>query len=152
MRVNVLLENRDLAGNPVIRSSFVVGLAQPTPTACNAVPNTQPLRAGSTVSVTEFPGTSMINFGCPFNGCTNDTAGNSGATHAGFPFPAMRRHSLVLRIVSAGGNVQAEQGGPVTRFVVREDGPLEICVNDTVLSDNTGGWGMAVTVDETTIP
>ena len=124
----------------------------PTPMACNVVPDTRPIRMGSIVSITEVPGGPMMNFGCAFNGCTNNTAGNSGATHPGFPFPALLRHSLVLRIVSASGAVQVEQGQPVTRFVARFDGPLEFCVNDTVLSDNSGGWALDVSVDETTVP
>lgn len=150
MRVNVLLERTDPAGHPSFHPSFLVGLAQPTALACN-VASPRFVRTGATVSITEIPGSPMINFGCAFGGCINDMSGNSGATNAGFPFSTLRRHSLVLRIVGSGGT-QVVQGSTQTRFVVAQTGPLEFCVNDDVLADNTGGWGMAVTVDETTIP
>ena len=120
--------------------------------ACDVMPNTKPIRMGSTVSITEVPGT-LMNFGCAGDvTCINNTAGNSGATHPGFPFPDLRRHSLVLRIIDANGGEQWEQGMPVTRFVANRTGPLEFCVNDTVLTDNSGAWVLDVSVDETTIP
>lgn len=151
MPLNVLIERTNAAGQVEFFPAFRVGLA-PTAMACNVLSNTRPIRKGSTVSITEIPGSPMINFGCAFNGCTNNTAGNSGATHPGFPFPGLRRHSLVLRIVSASGETQEEQGQPITRFVANVDGPLEFCVNDTVLSDNSGAWALDVSVDETTVP
>jgi hypothetical protein len=94
-----------------------------------------------------------MSFGCGGDPIcqNNDTSGNSGPTHAGFPFPDMRRHSLVLRIMSASGE-QHVQGGPNVRFVATETGPLEFCVNDTITTDNTGAWGVTVTVDETAVP
>lgn len=150
MQVNVLRQRTNAAGQVEFTPTVRIGLDSPT-VACNVPTNTRPVRKGSTISITEVPG-SLIDFGCPFNGCTNNTGGNSGATHPGFPFPALRRHSLVLRIVSASGQEQVVQGQPVTRFVAQFDGPLEFCVNDTVLSDNRGVWGMDVSVDETTVP
>ena len=48
------------------------------------------------------------------------------------------------------GQVQLVQGlAQHTEFVVNTMGPLEFCVNDDVLSDNSGGWGLAIQVDET---
>lgn len=149
-RVNVLLREVDPAGVVSFSPTFKVGLAQPTPTACAVPTNTRPLRAGATVSVTERPGSPKIHFGCL--GCLQDMGGSSDPIDPGFPFLGMRRHSLVLRIVAANGLTQLVQGSTQTRFVVRRDGPLEFCVNDDLLSDNTGAWGMDVTVDETTIP
>ena len=69
----------------------------------------------------------------------------------GFHSGSLRRHSLVLRIVGP-TDTQLVQGSSATSFVVEQDGPLEFCVNDDVLADNTGGWGMSVSVDETTVP
>jgi hypothetical protein len=152
MQVNVLRQRTNAAGQVDFTPTVRIGMAAPTAVACNVPTNTRPVRRGSTISITEVPGGPMINFGCAGNGCTNNTGGNSGATHPGFPFPALRRNSLVLRILSASGEEQVEQGQPVTRFVARVDGPLEFCVNDTVLTDNTGAWAMDVSVDETTVP
>lgn len=151
MQLNVLLRRTNAAGQVEFTPTFRVGMA-PAPMACNVVPDTRPIRKGSIVSIIEVPGGPVMNFGCAFNDCTNNTAGNSGATHPGFPFSNLRRHSLVLRIVSASGETQVVQGQPVTRFVANVDGPLEFCVNDTVLSDNSGAWAMDVSVDETTVP
>lgn len=152
MQLYVLHKKTNAAGQVEFAPTFKVGMAPTDPMACNVVPNTRPIRKGSIVSITEVPGGPMMNFGCAFNGCTNNTAGNSGATHPGFPFPELRRHSLVLRIVSATGEMQVEQGQPITRFVANVDGPLEFCVNDTVLSDNSGAWALDVSVDETAVP
>jgi hypothetical protein len=57
--------------------------------------------------------------------------------HAGPPArsPGLREFSLVLRI-----GTQGVQGGTDVRFTTTERGPLEICVNDGVLSDTRGGW------------
>lgn len=151
MQVNVLRQRTNAAGQVSFSPTLRIGMA-PTAVACNVEPNTQPVRKGSTISITEVPGGPMMNFGCSGRPCTLNTGGDSVATHPGFPFPALRRHSLVLRIVSASGATQEEQGGPVTRFVAQFDGPLEFCVNDTVLTDNSGAWALDVSVDETTVP
>lgn len=151
LRVNVLHKKQDQAGISFFSPTLAVGIA-PTTAACNSIPGFRDIRAGSTVSVSEVPGGPRMSFGCGGDAICqdNNTSGNSGPTHAGFPFPEMRRHSLVLRIVSASGQ-QREQGGPRVSFVTTQTGPLEFCVNDTITSDNTGGWGVAVTVDETTV-
>lgn len=152
MRLNVLIEEVDAAGGISFSPAFKVGLAPTATAACGVPTNTRPLRAGATVFVSEIPGSPMINFGCWFQGCVHNMSGSSGPSGAGFSFPGMRRHSLVLRIVAANGQTQLVQGGTQTSFVVTRDGPLEFCVNDDNLADNTGGWGMNVSVDETTIP
>lgn len=151
MQVNVLRQRTNAAGQVEFTPTVRIGMAPPA-VACSVPTNTRPVRRGSTISITEVPGGPMMNFGCVLNSCPRNTGGDSGATHPGFPFPALRRHSLVLRIVSASGDEQVVQGQPVTRFVAQFDGPLEFCVNDTVLTDNTGAWAMDVSVDETTVP
>lgn len=152
LRVIVLHKKQDQAGNTVFSPTLAVAIV-PTATACSTIPSFRNVRKGSAVIVTESPGIAKMSFGCGGDAIcqNNDTSGNSGPTHAGFPFPDMRRHSLVLRIVSASGE-QHVQGGPKVRFVATETGPLEFCVNDTITTDNTGGWGVAVTVDETAVP
>lgn len=64
-----------------------------------------------------------------------------------FPFPGLRQYSLVLRVGS-----QVGQGGTGVPFTVAQDGQLELCMNDDVPVDNTGGWGIALTVDERGAP
>lgn len=118
---------------------------------CGSLPQMAEMRLGSRVIIDELPSNADVNFGCLFNGCINGPEGNSGAAGPGFPFPTLRRHSLVLRIVNpVAGQVQLVQGlAQHTEFVVNTMGPLEFCVNDDVLGDNTGGWGLAIQVDET---
>lgn len=151
LRVNVLLKNTDAAGATFFSPTFSVGLAQPTAMACNVATHTRPIRSGAKVFISEVPGGPEINFGCALGGCINNTGGNAGTVDAGFPFPSMRRHSLVLRIVGASGT-QLVQGSPRTEFIAQQTGPLEFCVNDDVLADNLGGWGLEVLVDETNVP
>jgi len=154
MQVNVLFKRTTSAGQVTFSPTFRVGMV-PKATACN-VPDTsmKPIRMGSTVSITEVPSGPTMSFGCAGDPIcqNNNTSGNSGATHPGFPFPEMRRHSLVLRIVDASGGIQKVQGGPITQFVADRTGPLEFCVNDTVMSDNSGAWALDVSVNETTVP
>ena len=155
MQVNVLLKRTNAAGQVTFLPAFRIGMV-PTAMVCN-VPDSdsmKPIRNGSTVSITERPGGPTMNFGCAGDPIcqNNNMAGNSGATHLGFPFPDMRRHSLVLRIVDANGGAKTWQGGAITRFVADRTGPLEFCVNDTVMSDNSGAWALDVSVDETTVP
>lgn len=128
----------------VERTAFVVGMLNPIRTACNAIPGTLNVRAGSTIRIAsdgtpEF----LMNFG----GVVNRGIDGSPETALGppfdFPFPGLKAHSLVLRMGS-----QVEQGGNGVSFVVRETGPLEICINDDVLADNTGAWRFSISVDE----
>lgn len=151
LRINVLTERTDLSGNAIFSPTFNFGLGQPTSTACTAIANTRPLRAGATVHISEASGT-RINFGCAGNACTYNMNGGTDPTPSHFPFPEMRKHSLVLRIVSADGQEQRAQGGTQASFVVDKGGALEVCVNDTILSDNSGAWGIKILVDETTVP
>lgn len=119
---------------------------------CGSRPEMANLRIGSRVIIDRLPTNTDMNFGCLFSGCINGPEGNAGPVTPAFPFPTMRRHSLVLRVVNTvAGQVQLVQGqAQHTEFVVNANGPLEFCVNDDVLGDNSGGWGLAVQVDETT--
>ena len=67
---------------------------------CGRLPEMADMRLGSRVIIDELPTNTDMNFGCLFNGCVNGPEGNSGPAGAGFPFPTLRRHSLVLRIVN----------------------------------------------------
>jgi len=127
-----------------LRASTVIGLSQPVSTTCTTVPNRPPLRADTVVSITVNPTLQPTNYGCPFGGCVYDADGKPGSSAPSrFPFPSLREFSLVLRV---GGDVY--QGGMNTRFVTKNPGALEICVNDDNLSDNRGDWGLTITIDE----
>jgi len=43
---------------------------------------------------------------------------------------------------------QVVQGGTDVTFTTTQAGPLEVCVNDDSLSNNTGAWGLLIDVDE----
>lgn len=64
-----------------------------------------------------------------------------------FPFPGLRAYSLVYRV----GN-QVGQGGTGVPFTVAADGPLELCINDDLPTDNSGAWGISLLVDERNAP
>jgi hypothetical protein len=89
-----------------------------------------------------------INFGCSFNGCIYDADGepNSSASSS-FPFPGLRKYSLVLQV-----GTQIAQGGTNMSFVTNQGGLLQLCVNDEQLNDNTGAWGVGISVDESQAP
>lgn len=139
-------------GSPRHSAAYTLGISGKQDKPCGSLPQMANLRIGSRVIVDELPSNTDMNFGCLFNGCINGPEGNAGQVTAAFPFPTMRRHSLVLRVVNTvAGQVQLVQGlGQHTEFVVNANGPLEFCVNDDALGDNSGGWGLAVQVDETT--
>lgn len=146
LRLNVLHPTVDASGQRIFRPYFALGFGQPTAQACNILPNTSPLRRNSKVFISTNPNQRVkINFGCAFGGCIYDADGepNSSAP-ANFPFPGLRKYSLVLRV---GG--QVVQGGTRMNFTTNQGGPLEVCVNDDNLPDNTGAWGIDITVDET---
>jgi hypothetical protein len=50
---------------------------------------------------------------------------------------------MVLRV-----GTQVVQGGTDVTFTTSQAGPLEVCVNDDNLSDNTGAGGLRIEVDE----
>jgi hypothetical protein len=64
-----------------------------------------------------------------------------------FPFPGLRAYSLVYRV-----GTQVGQGGTGVPFTVAQDGQLELCINDDLPTDNSGGWGIRLTVDERGAP
>lgn len=129
------------------RSIFELGFGQPTPTACTEIPNTRPLRTNTRVIIrTNTNPNVKINFGCAFGGCIYDANGEVGSVApAGFMFPGLVKYSLVFRV-----GTQVVQGGTSMSFTTTQGGPLEACVNDetTMLSDNTGAWGVSISVDE----
>jgi len=122
-----------------------VGYMQPRPSACDAIPNKPPLRVGTIVHMKTNPDPNIrINFGCSFNGCIYDADGKNPSTAAApFPFAGLREYSMVMRV-----GTQVVQGGTDVTFTTNQAGPLEICVNDSNMSDNTGAWGLIIDVDE----
>lgn len=119
----------------------------PAPGACTSLPDVLALRANTKVTVTANQDPShKINFGCI--GCTFGVNGepNSSAV-APFPFVGKAKYSLVLKAGS-----QEVQGGSQVSFTTTHAAPLEICVNDDVLSDNTGAWELDISVDESQAP
>ncbi len=66
------------------------------------------------------------------------------------PVPPPRRaqgsplaNHLVLRVGST-----VFQGGTSAQFTATNGGVLELCQNDVNTTDNTGGWGITIEVDE----
>ncbi len=145
LRVNVM---KVTAGHP--HTEFQLGYGQPVTSVCNQVPNVAlPLRSNTRVVIKTNPAPNVkINFGCLFNGCIYDADGepNSSAP-SGFPFPGLRKYSLVFRV-----GQQVIQGGTDMNFITNQGGHLEVCVNDDVLPDNTGAWGIGISVDESQAP
>jgi hypothetical protein len=122
---------------------YRLAYAQPGPNTCDAVPDKPFVHKGNLVLITTDP-EPVMNFGCPLGGCIYDADGkNLSVAAARFPFPGLREFSLVLRVGS-----QVVQGGTDMRFVVTQDGPLEVCVNDDYLRDNSGGWLVRIRVDQ----
>lgn len=54
---------------------------------------------------------------------------------------------MVIRV-----GTQVVQGGTNMNFITNKSGHLEICVNDDRLDDNTGAWGIGISVDESQAP
>ncbi len=135
--------------NGAADSILRLGYGQPTPTACTAVPSVMPLRKGTVVNISNIGApNAKIDFGCLLGGCVYDANGepNSSAP-SGFPFPTLRKYSLVLRV-----GTQVVQGGTSMSFTTTQGGPLKVCVNDDQLGDNSGGWGIGIAVDESMVP
>lgn len=127
-------------------ADFTLGFRQPVTTACSAVPNiNHPLRTNTRVFVTTNPNNAVkIDFGCAFNGCIYDADGEpNSVAHAPFPFDGMKKYSLVLKV-----GTQEVQGGTAMNFVTNQGGMLQVCVNDDVLGDNKGAWGIRLIIDE----
>jgi hypothetical protein len=130
------------------KSPWKIGYIQPRPTSCDSVPQQPPLRTNTIVHIETNPDPNVrINFGCAFNGCIHDADGRNSLAAAPFPFPGLREFSLVLKV-----GTQVVQGGTNVTFTTRRAGPLEICVNDSDLFNNTGGWGLNIEVDESGAP
>jgi hypothetical protein len=131
-------------GRDDLRNAF-----RPNSTQCNPVilmttspPRTMPpIRKGSGVRIEADGGT--INYGSSniFN-----ASGALGPVPAGYLFPGHRKFSLVYRI---GSQLIQGEVGPVV-FTAMQTGPLEVCVNDnpSLLTDNTGGMLITITVNE----
>jgi hypothetical protein len=121
-----------------------VGYMQPSRTTCDAITNKPPLRKNTLVRITKIPNSNtQINFGCAFNGCIHDANGRNSPAAAPFPFVGLREFSLVIKV-----GTQVVQGGTNVSFKTNQAGPLEICVNDPDLFNNTGAWGINVRVDD----
>jgi hypothetical protein len=131
-------------------SVFHIGFNQvkksPAPT-CVAAPNHPGVRARELVRITTIPatGTPGINFGCsPFRSCVYDADGRPGSiADSTFPFPGLKEYSLVLRVSS-----QVVQGGTNMSFVATQSGPLELCLNDTDMTNNTEGYQIDIRLDQ----
>ena len=105
------------------------------------------LRAGTGVRI-ETDGRTF-NYGAPsqtFNASGDPTT----LAPPGYPFPGLRKFSLVYRI---GTQVVQGEAGPVV-FVANQNGHLEVCVNDnpSYLADNTGIMLVTITVNERSAP
>jgi len=122
-----------------------VGWALPVRPPCPEVPSVDaPIRVGTKVFLRPA-GTTRVDFGCWFGGCIYNADGELGsAAPSNFPFPGFRKYSLLMRV----GN-QTVQGGTFESFTATQSGPLEACVNDDNLLDNSGAWGVDILVDET---
>ena len=127
-------------------SVFHLGFAQvqkPTAQVCSVVPNLQTVHPNTLVHISTPPGMA-VNFGCPFNGCIYDADGRRGAiADSRFPFPGFTEFSLVLKV-----GTERFQGGTHTTFVSRESGFLEVCLNDSDPSNNTGGFEVDIRQDQ----
>lgn len=127
--------------------AYNVGFAQPLSTACanvSAALNKPPLRKNTIVHMKTNPAPNVrINFGCAFNGCIHDADGRNSPAIAPFPFPGLKEFSMVMRV-----GTQIVQGGTNVTFTTNQAGPLEVCVNDSDLFNNTGAWGLILDIDE----
>ena len=128
----------------------IIGYMPNKVTACSPVPNMPALRKHTLVHASVVRGispVSEIDFGCPFNGCHYDLMGLNSPAPPDFAFPGLRMYSMVLKV-----GTQTEQGPTdpfrETRFTTNQAGPLEVCVNDNALSDNSGGWGVIISIDD----
>jgi hypothetical protein len=130
---------------PIVYSLGFNQVQKPTAQTCNQVPNFPGVSSHNLVYITTVPVTGYgIDFGCPFQGCRYDADGKPGsAADSSFPFPGLKEYSLVLRVSS-----QVVQGGTNMSFTTTDAGSLEICLNDTDMSNNTGGYMVNISVDQ----
>ncbi|HLF48280.1 MAG TPA: hypothetical protein VJA45_02810 [Methylomirabilota bacterium] len=130
----------------VLPDVFTLGFGQPVPSACTPVPNVPRLRRNTVVRLSDVSSPSnpaRINFGCLLSGCIYSADGQNAPAPPGFPFPALNKYSLVIRV-----GTQVVQGGTNVTFTTTQAGPMEVCLNDDILPDNTGAWGIGILVDE----
>jgi hypothetical protein len=119
---------------------------------CAAIDTQNWIRNNTTVAIHRAT-TSRADFGCFLGGCIYDQAGQPGSHAPGnWPFPGFVKYSLIMKwcdtLVQGTGSFTFQT--PATNatgssFVTN---PLRFCVNDDKLSDNSGGWGVAIFVDE----
>ena len=110
--------------------------------ACNRVPNIPQLRPGLTVTVVDN-GMAQMDVGCchlPTQKVNIFGFSGTSATNPPFPFAGFREYSMVMQL----GN---QRVGPGT-FTTTHSGALDICINDDNLTNNNGGWGVDIGVDE----
>ncbi len=111
---------------------------------CALVPGAPMLKQKSIVHITAVDSSQWIDFGCLLEGCRYNANGENAPAPLNFPVPGRNKYSLVLRV----GGVQVIQGGTDVTFTAALDGALEFCLNDDNMSDNRGGWGINIEVDE----
>jgi len=70
--------------------------------------------------------------------------GEDATTPTDYPFPGLRKNSLVCLIADSAGNVTAFQGGIDQTFRPGSGGQLSLTVNDVTPADNTGSWNVVV--------
>lgn len=129
----------------VAPTSLVVALTQPTTKACSdfsAALSKPPLRKNTTVHITTTANV-RIDFGCALGGCVHDADGENSMAPSNYPFPGLRKYSMVIRV-----GTQVEQGGTNKTITTSQVGALEVCVNDDNIADNSGAWGVHVEIDE----
>jgi hypothetical protein len=133
----------------ILPETKIIGFVPNATSACGALTTLPPLRVRTLVHAS-VPSTNPlpeIDFGCAFGGCHHNLMGSGLTAPSDFSFPGLVAHSMILRV-----GTQVVQGptSPAVeaRFTTTQAGPLEICVNDSKLDDNTGGWGVVISIDE----
>jgi len=114
----------------------------PTNIACTPVPGFPIIRKNSGIKIT--PNGLKISY-CRAEGCQYDAGGEPNtAAPASFPFPGLNKHAIVYRL----GQQVVQSNSGKTIFIATQSAPLEICVNDDILSDNSLGMGFLISVNE----
>ncbi len=130
--------------NVLITPPLAIAFAAPTSAACGLVPNEPKLLSGWHVHITtNSDPAAKIDFGCALGGCRYDAHGEpNSVAPSEYPFPGLRKYSLVIRI-----GPQIVQGDTEVNFIVDQVGAMELCVNDNDLSGNSHGWGIFIDVN-----